>query len=109
MRKMGYDIDSVDNGRKVLDMMETKKYDIILMDVQMPIMNGMEATAAIFDQYPADERPYIIAITANAMPGDRERFLESGMVDYLSKPIRFKDVQEVLVRWGRKVQAKKAQ
>jgi len=107
MRKMGYDIDSVDNGRKVLDMMESKKYDIILMDVQMPIMNGMEATAAIIDQYPEEERPYIIAITANAMPGDRERFLESGMVDYLSKPIRFKDVQEVLVRWGRKVQAKK--
>ncbi|MBK7214236.1 MAG: response regulator [Bacteroidales bacterium] len=105
MRKMGYNIDSVDNGRKVLDMMETKKYDIILMDVQMPIMNGMEATSAINEQYPEGERPYIIAITANAMPGDRERFLEAGMVDYLSKPIRFKDVQEVLVRWGRKVHA----
>lgn len=109
MRKMGYNIDSVDNGRKVLDMMESKKYDIILMDVQMPIMNGMEATTAILEQYPEDERPYIIAITANAMPGDRERFLEAGMVDYLSKPIRFKDVQEVLVRWGRKVHAKKGE
>lgn len=107
MRKMGYNIDAVDNGRKVLDMMENKKYDIILMDVQMPIMNGMEATSAILDQYPEGERPYIIAITANAMPGDRERFLEAGMVDYLSKPIRFKDVQEVLVRWGRKIQNKK--
>jgi signal transduction histidine kinase/CheY-like chemotaxis protein len=106
MRKMGYNIDSVDNGRKVLDLMETKKYDIILMDVQMPIMNGIEATQAIHNTYPEGERPYIIAITANAMPGDRERFLESGMVDYLSKPIRFKDVQEVLVRWGRKVHAK---
>ncbi|MBK7029693.1 MAG: response regulator [Bacteroidales bacterium] len=109
MRKMGYNIDSVDNGRKVLDMMETKKYDIILMDVQMPIMNGMEATAAIHDLYKDDERPYIIAITANAMPGDRERFLDAGMVDYLSKPIRFKDVQEVLVRWGRKVHSKKGE
>ncbi len=109
MRKMGYNIDAVDNGRKVLDMMENKKYDIILMDVQMPIMNGMEATSAILDQYPEGERPYIIAITANAMPGDRERFLEAGMVDYLSKPIRFKDVQEVLVRWGRKIQNKKGQ
>ncbi len=106
---MGYNIDSVDNGRKVLDMMETKKYDIILMDVQMPIMNGMEATAAIHDLYKDDERPYIIAITANAMPGDRERFLDAGMVDYLSKPIRFKDVQEVLVRRGRKVHSKKGE
>jgi len=102
MRKMGYTIDAVDNGRKVLDAMEHKKYDIILMDVQMPIMNGMEATSAIFSKYPEAERPFIIAITANAMPGDRERFLATGMVDYLSKPIRFKDVQEVLIRWGRK-------
>jgi len=107
MRKMGYNIDAVDNGRKVLDLMETNNYDIILMDVQMPIMNGMEATSAIFSQYGKDNSPYIIAITANAMPGDRERFLEAGMVDYLSKPIRFKDVQEVLIRWGRKVHAKK--
>ena len=102
MRKMGYTIDAVDNGRKVLEAMEHKKYDIILMDVQMPVMNGMEATDAIFDKYPEEDRPYIIAITANAMPGDRERFIANGMVDYLSKPIRFKDVQEVLVRWGRK-------
>jgi signal transduction histidine kinase/CheY-like chemotaxis protein len=105
MRKMGYNIDAVENGRKVLDMLEIKKYDIILMDVQMPVMNGIEATEAIHKMYPEEERPYIIAITANAMPGDRERFLESGMVDYLSKPIRFKDVQDVLVRWGRKVHA----
>jgi len=102
MRKMGYTIDAVENGRKALEIMEQKTFDIILMDVQMPVMNGIEATQAIIAKYPENERPYIIAITANAMPGDRERFLESGMVDYLSKPIRFKDVQDVLIRWGRK-------
>lgn len=102
MRKMGYTIDVADNGRKALDILEHKSFDIILMDVQMPVMNGIEATQAIIKKYPENERPYIIAITANAMHGDRERFLESGMVDYLSKPIRFKDVQEVLIRWGRK-------
>jgi signal transduction histidine kinase/DNA-binding response OmpR family regulator len=102
MRKMGYTIDAVENGRKALEIMEHKTYDIILMDVQMPVMNGIEATEAIIDKYPETERPYIIAVTANAMPGDRERFLESGMVDYLSKPIRFKDVQDVLIRWGTK-------
>jgi signal transduction histidine kinase/DNA-binding response OmpR family regulator len=102
MRKMGYTIDAVDNGRKAVEIMEHNSYDIILMDVQMPVMNGIEATEAIIEKYPENERPYIIAITANAMPGDRERFLESGMVDYLSKPIRFKDVQDVLIRWGRK-------
>jgi len=102
MRKMGYTIDAVENGRKALEIMEHNTYDIILMDVQMPVMNGIEATEAIIQKYPESERPFIIAITANAMPGDRERFLESGMVDYLSKPIRFKEVQDVLIRWGRK-------
>ncbi len=102
MRKMGYAIDAVENGRKALEIMEHKSFDIILMDVQMPVMNGLEATQAIIEKYPEDVRPHIIAITANAMPGDRERFLEAGMVDYLSKPIRFKDVQDVLIKWGQK-------
>ncbi len=105
MRKMGYTIDAVENGRKALEIMEHKTYDIILMDVQMPVMNGLEATQAIIEKYPEEVRPFIIAITANAMPGDRERFLDAGMVDYLSKPIRFKDVQDVLIRWGRKKNA----
>lgn len=102
MKKMGYTIDAVENGRKALEIMEHQSYDIILMDVQMPVMNGIEATQEIIKRFPESERPYIIAVTANAMPGDRERFLEAGMIDYLSKPIRFKDVQEVLIRWGRK-------
>jgi len=102
MRKMGYTIDAVENGRKAIEIMEHNTYDIILMDVQMPVMNGIEATQIILDKYPESERPFIIAVTANAMPGDRERFLEAGMVDYLSKPIRFKDMQDVLIRWGRK-------
>lgn len=106
MRKMGYSIDAVENGRKALEAMENKTYDIVLMDVQMPVMNGVEATQQIVEKYPESARPFIIAITANAMPGDRERFLDAGMVDYLSKPIRFKDVQDVLIRWGRKKYSK---
>ncbi|KAF0200953.1 MAG: PAS domain-containing [Bacteroidetes bacterium] len=102
LSKMGYKIDAVENGRKVLEMMERKKYDIILMDIQMPVMNGMEATKIICEKYPEADRPKIIAITANAMPGDRERYLSAGMVDYLPKPIKFKDVQSVLIKWGKK-------
>lgn len=102
LSKMGYKIDAVENGRKVLEMMQRKKYDIILMDIQMPVMNGMEATKVICEKYPEEERPKIIAITANAMPGDKERYLETGMVDYLPKPIKFKDVQSVLIKWGKK-------
>lgn len=104
LSKMGYKIDAVENGRKVLEMLERKKYDIILMDIQMPVMNGMEATKAICERYPEDERPKIIAITANAMSGDRERYLSAGMVDYLPKPIKFMDVQSVLIKWGKKKQ-----
>ncbi len=100
--KMGYKIDAVENGRKVLEMLDRKKYDIILMDIQMPVMNGMEATKAICERFPENERPKIIAITANAMTGDRERYLAAGMVDYLPKPIKFKDVQTVLIKWGKK-------
>lgn len=102
LSKMGYKIDAVENGRKVLEMMERKKYDIILMDIQMPVMNGMEATKVICEKYAEHERPKIIAITANAMPGDKERYLSAGMVDYLPKPIKFKDVQSVLIKWGKK-------
>lgn len=102
LSKMGYKIDAVENGRKVLEMMERKKYDIILMDIQMPVMNGMEATKVICEKYAEHERPKIIAITANAMPGDKERYLNAGMVDYLPKPIKFKDVQTVLIKWGKK-------
>jgi CheY-like chemotaxis protein len=72
------------------------------MDIQMPVMNGMEATKIICEKYPEADRPKIIAITANAMPGDRERYLNAGMVDYLPKPIKFKDVQSVLIKWGKK-------
>jgi len=102
LSKMGYKIDAVENGRKVLEMLDRKKYDIILMDIQMPVMNGMEATKIICEKFPEHERPKIIAITANAMPGDRERYLNAGMVDYLPKPIKFKDVQSVLIKWGKK-------
>jgi signal transduction histidine kinase/DNA-binding response OmpR family regulator len=102
LSKMGYHIDAVDNGRKVIEMMEKKRYDIILMDIQMPVLNGMEATKIILEKFPESDRPPIIAITANAMPGDKERYLAAGMVDYLPKPIRFKDVQQVLIKWGRK-------
>ncbi len=102
LSKMGYKIDAVENGRKVLEMLDRKKYDIILMDIQMPVMNGMEATKLICERFPENERPKIIAITANAMSGDRERYLAAGMVDYLPKPIKFKDVQAVLIKWGKK-------
>ena len=71
---------------------ERQRFDVILMDVQMPDMDGLEATRAIVEQTPFEIRPWIVAMTANAMDGDRERCLEAGMNGYISKPIRVEEL-----------------
>ena len=76
--------------------MERQPYDVILMDVQMPEMDGLEATRQITAKWSAAERPRIVAMTANAMQGDREMCLEAGMDDYLTKPIRVERLVEAL-------------
>ena len=81
-------------------MLGEKRYDLILMDIQMPHVDGIEATRHIRRELPIGEQPYIIAITARAMAGDRERFLAAGMNDYLSKPYTKTEVTEVLNRFA---------
>ena len=76
------------DGREVLDRLERERYDVILMDVQMPVMDGLEASRAVCGRWPSTQRPRIIAMTAEAMEGDRERCLAAGMDDYLVKPVR---------------------
>jgi CheY-like chemotaxis protein len=70
------------------------------MDIQMPEMSGIEATMEIMDTYPPSKQPLIIALTANAMAGDREKCLEAGMVDYMAKPINVFQLQEMITKWG---------
>ncbi|MBP7687251.1 MAG: PAS domain S-box protein [Thermoflexales bacterium] len=101
LRKMGYRADVAGNGLEVLEALERQPYDVVLMDVQMPELDGLETTRRIrapgrtgFNQ------PRIIAMTANAMQGDREVCLDAGMDDYLSKPIQVKELQAALERWG---------
>ncbi|MDY0344075.1 MAG: response regulator [Lentimicrobium sp.] len=103
---MGYKPASVLNGREVLEMMETESFDIIFMDIQMPEMSGIEATQLIMMKYAPADRPYIIAITANAMNNERDRCLQVGMVDFMVKPVNIKILQSILENWGRKVQRK---
>lgn len=103
---MGYKPASVLNGREVLEMMETENFDIIFMDIQMPEMSGIEATQLIMMKYAPADRPYIIAITANAMNNERDRCLQVGMVDFMVKPVNIKILQSILENWGRKVQRK---
>lgn len=97
---MGYSPASVINGQEVLDAMENERFDIILMDIQMPVMSGIEATELIMEKYPPSDRPYIIAITANALNSERERCLEVGMVDFMVKPVNIQLLQSTLEKWG---------
>jgi CheY-like chemotaxis protein len=100
LNMMGYRVDSVMNGKEVLDILSQKDFDIIFMDIQMPEMNGIEATIKIFETIPVEKQPLVIAITANAMVGDREKCLEVGMVDYMAKPIKIAELQRMIEKWG---------
>ncbi len=98
LRKLGYHADVAANGLEVLRALERQAYDIILMDVQMPEMDGLEAARAI-RQLPQERQPKIIAITAYALEGDREKCLEAGMDDYINKPVKMDELAEVLSRY----------
>ncbi len=98
--RMGYRVDVVANGLEVLESLERQKYDLIFMDVQMPEMDGLEATRKIRQDLSLIVQPQIVAMTANAMKSDREVCLDSGMNDYLSKPIQIKELQSALERVG---------
>jgi signal transduction histidine kinase/CheY-like chemotaxis protein len=96
LSQMGYRADVAANGLEVLQAVDRQSYDVILMDVQMPEMDGLEATRCLCTRLSAMQRPRIIAMTANAMQGDREMCLEAGMDDYLSKPIRVEELVKAL-------------
>ena len=100
LRKLGYRADVANNGVEVLKALEQKAYDILFLDVQMPEMDGLEASRQICQRWPSDRRPRIIAMTGAALMGDREKCLQAGMDDYISKPIRVGDLQAALERWG---------
>ncbi len=94
LQQMGYRADVAANGIETIEAVERQPYDVVLMDVHMPEMDGLEASRRIVARWPAPGRPRIVAMTANAMQGDREECLAAGMDDYLTKPIRV----EALVR-----------
>jgi PAS domain S-box-containing protein len=100
LKRMGYRADVAANGLEVLETLQRQHYDVILMDVQMPDMDGLEASRAIHEGWEVSQRPRIIAMTANAMQGDREECLAAGMDDYLTKPIQITALQEALERAG---------
>ncbi|MGH8802491.1 MAG: response regulator, partial [Casimicrobiaceae bacterium] len=96
LQQMGYRADLASNGIEAIESVERQPYDVVLMDVQMPEMDGLEASREINRRWPDGGRPRIVAMTANAMQGDREMCLDAGMDDYLTKPIRVDRLVEAL-------------
>ena len=101
LARMGYRADVAGNGLEAVEALERQPYDLVFMDMQMPEMDGLESTAEIRQRLDQDGQPRIIALTANATPEDRDRCLDAGMNDYLSKPIQIPDLVKVIERWGR--------
>lgn len=101
LKKMGYKADAVENGQKAIEALERLPYDLVLMDIQMPVMDGFAATKAIREGKTnvANKNITIVAMTAHAFPGYREECLKAGMDDYLSKPVMPQDLLKVLENW----------
>ncbi len=98
LQKVGYRADVAGNGVEALEALERQPYDIVLMDVEMPEMDGLEATRSIRAEWPRDRQPYVVAMTANVMTGDRELCLEAGMNDFVGKPVRLEELAATLDR-----------
>jgi PAS domain S-box-containing protein len=98
LEKMGYQADAVANGLEAVNAVKDRRYDLVLMDLQMPEMDGLEASRRIRREIPVELQPKIIALTANAMQGDREICLDAGMDDYISKPVKMHEIVAAIRR-----------
>ena len=99
LQRMGYQADIANNGLEALTALRCQSYDVVLMDVQMPEMDGMTATHYICQEWDMSVRPRIIALTASAMLKDKENYLDNGIDDYLAKPFRIEELMHVLGRY----------
>ena len=95
LRKLGYEAVAVNNGAEAVENVQGGGYDLVLMDCQMPVMDGLEATR----QIRLSTGIPVVAMTAHAMPGDRDRCLSEGMDDYLAKPVELEQLVEILAKW----------
>lgn len=99
LRRLGFEPVIVSDGREVIDALLAAPYDVVLMDVEMPGLNGLEATARIRAELPAAKQPVIIAVTAHAGANKREELLAAGMDEYLAKPLQMERLTDLLSRW----------
>ncbi len=100
VQKIGYQIDVANNGAEAIKSLGEIPYDVILMDIQMPVMDGIEATQEICKKWKKEDRPVIIAMTANVLKGNREMCMDAGMDDFISKPVKLNDLISVLEKYS---------
>jgi len=100
LNKLGYNPKIVGNGRLAIEASLNESFDVIFMDIQMPVLDGVAATKEILKDWAAHKEVFIIAMTANAMKGDRENYIAAGMHDYISKPFLINDLQDLLVKYS---------
>ena len=98
LQKMSYRPDIVSNGLEVLQSLRQIPYDVIFMDVHMPDMDGIEATRKICQKYKKEDRPYLIALTADVLQGDKEKCIAEGMDDFTGKPVKIPELERALER-----------
>ncbi len=101
LARLGYTADLVNNGRAAVDALRQQRYDLVFMDVHMPEMDGLEATRTIRASYPHDQQPWIIAVTAGAVQGDRDICIAAGMDDFILKPIERQVLDNAITRFRR--------
>lgn len=99
LKKTGYSCDIVENGRLAVNSVNSKKYQLVFMDMMMPEMDGYEAARIISEEHPGNTKPIIVALTANAFTGEKDKILTTGMDDYLTKPYKVEDLKDVILKW----------
>lgn len=101
LEKIGFKADIADNGVKAIEALERASYDLIFMDIQMPVMDGLQATSKIREKYglPGNGGPIIIALTANVLPEDRKNCQEVGMDDFIPKPVKKEIMASTISKW----------
>lgn len=100
LEKMGYKVDVAANGKEVLEALKNRNYDLVFMDVQMPEIDGLEATRQIRSDPSIEPKPLVIAMTAAALSEDREKCIDAGMNDYISKPVNIEEMQQTIEKWA---------
>ncbi len=105
LERLGYSPELASDGLEALEKVRTRRYDLVFMDMQMPEMDGLEATDIIVREIPVEQQPFIVALTASALPADREKCLQAGMHDYISKPFKMLELEAVIRKFGERLKA----